>query len=30
MGEIEYLAKGPKAGKDYSKVRKGYFPSRIK
>ncbi len=30
MDEIEYLAKNPKSGKDYSKVRKGYFRSRIK
>jgi len=30
MDEIEYLAKDPKSGKDYDKVRKGYFRSRIK
>ena len=30
MDEIEYLAKDPKSGKDYSKVRKGYFRSQIK
>ncbi len=30
MDEIEYLAKDPKSGKDYNKVRKGYFRSRIK
>ncbi len=30
MDEIEYLAKNPKSGKDSSKVRKGYFRSRIK
>ncbi|MBT7142864.1 MAG: type II toxin-antitoxin system RelE/ParE family toxin, partial [Bacteroidetes bacterium] len=30
MDEIEYLSKNPKSGKDYSKVRKGYFRSRIK
>ncbi len=30
MDEIEYLTKYPKAGEDYSKVRKGYFRSRIK
>jgi toxin ParE1/3/4 len=30
IDEIEYIAKGPKAGKDYSKVKKGYFRSRIK
>ena len=30
MDEIEYLAKNPKSGTDYSKVRKGYFRSRIK
>ena len=28
--EIEYLAENPKSGKDYSKVRAGYFRSRIK
>jgi len=30
LDEIEYLAKNPKSGKDFSKVRKGYFRSRIK
>ena len=30
MDEIEYLAKNPESGKDYSDVRKGYFRSRIK
>lgn len=30
MDEIEYLAENPKTGKDYSKIRKGYFRSRIK
>jgi len=30
MNEIEYIAKNPKSGKDYSKVRAGYFRSRIK
>jgi len=30
MDEIEYLAEDPKSGKDYCKVRKGYFRSRIK
>ena len=30
MDEIEYLAEDPKSGKDYSKVRIGYFRSRIK
>ncbi len=30
MDEIEYLAKNPKSGKDYSKVRKGYFRYQIK
>jgi len=30
MDEIEYLAKDPKSGKDYSIVRKGYFRSQIK
>jgi toxin ParE1/3/4 len=30
MDEIEYLAENPKFGKDYSKIRKGYFRSRVK
>ena len=30
MDEITYLAKNPESGKDYGKVRKGYFRSRIK
>jgi toxin ParE1/3/4 len=30
MDEIEYLAKYPKSGKDFSTVRKGYFRSQIK
>ncbi|MEA3495578.1 MAG: type II toxin-antitoxin system RelE/ParE family toxin [Bacteroidota bacterium] len=30
MDEIEYLTDDPKSGKDYNKVRKGYFRSRIK
>ncbi len=30
MDEIEYLAKNPKSGKDYSTVRKGYFRSQVK
>lgn len=30
MDEIEYLAKNPKLGKDYSNVRRGYFRSKIK
>ncbi len=30
MDEIEYLTKDPESGEDYSKVRKGYFRSRIK
>jgi len=30
LDEIESLAKNPKFGKDFSKVRKGYFRSRIK
>ncbi len=30
IDEIEYLAENPKAGKDYSQVRKGYFRSKIK
>jgi len=27
---IEYLAKNPKAGQDYSKIRKGYFRFRVR
>jgi len=30
MDEIEYLSEHPKFGKDFSKVRKGYFRSQIK
>ncbi len=30
MDEIEYLAKYPLTGKDYTKIRKGYFRSQIK
>ncbi len=30
MDEIEYLARNPKSGKDYSKVRKGYFRFQVK
>ena len=30
MDEIEYLAENTESGKDYSKVRSGYFSSRIK
>jgi len=30
MGEIEYLTKNPKSGKNYNKIRKGYFRSQIK
>ena len=30
MDEIEYIARNPTSGKDYSKVRKGYFRSQIK
>jgi toxin ParE1/3/4 len=30
IDEIEYLAENPGSGKDYSKVRKGYFCSRVK
>ena len=30
MDEIEYLAENPKFGKDYGRVRKGYFRSKIK
>ena len=29
MDEIEYLAENPKSGKDYDRVRKGYFRSKI-
>ncbi len=30
MDEIEYIAKNPKSGKDFSDVRKGYLRTRIK
>ncbi len=30
MNEIEYLTRNPTSGKDYNKVRKGYFRSRVK
>ena len=30
LDEIEYLSENPKSGKDFSKVRKGYFRSKIK
>jgi toxin ParE1/3/4 len=30
MDEIEYLTENPMSGTDYSKVRKGYFRSRVK
>ncbi len=30
LDEIEYLAKNPKSGKDYSHIRKGYLCSKIK
>ena len=30
MDEIEYLAKNPESGKDYGKIKKGYFRSRVK
>lgn len=30
INEIEYLSKNPESGKDYSKIRKGYFRSRVK
>ena len=30
LDEIEYIAKNPEYGKDYSNVRKGYLCSRIK
>ncbi|KPE53016.1 type II toxin-antitoxin system RelE/ParE family toxin [Chryseobacterium indologenes] len=30
MNEIEYLTRNPMSGKDYGKVRKGYFRSRVK
>lgn len=30
LNEIDFIAKNPRSGKDYSKVRKGYYCSRIK
>ncbi|KMQ64315.1 plasmid stabilization protein [Chryseobacterium angstadtii] len=30
MNEIEYLSENHQSGKDYSKIRKGYFRSRVK
>ncbi len=30
MNEIEYIAKNPSSGKDFSAIRKGYFRTRIK
>ncbi|MCO5231741.1 MAG: type II toxin-antitoxin system RelE/ParE family toxin [Chitinophagales bacterium] len=30
MNEIEYIAKNPKYGKDFSDVRKDYFRTQIK
>lgn len=30
LDEIEYLAKNPRTGKDFSHVRAGYFRSRMK
>ena len=30
MDEIEYITENPKSGRDYSKIRKGYFRSRVK
>lgn len=30
IDEIEYLAKNPTSGKDYSNLRKGYFRSTVK
>jgi len=30
MDETEYLTKNPKSGKNYNKIRKGYFRSQIK
>ena len=30
MDEIAYLANNPESGKDFGKVRKGYFRSKIK
>ena len=30
LDEIEYVAKNPQTGKDYSHVREGYFRTRVK
>jgi len=30
MNEIKYLSENPKSGKDYHKIRKEYFRSRVK
>lgn len=30
LDEIEYLAKNPESGKDYSHIRKGYYQSKVK
>lgn len=30
LNEIDFIANNPRSGKDYSKVRKGYYCSRIK
>jgi toxin ParE1/3/4 len=30
LNEIDFIAKNPRSGKDYSKVRKGYYCSSIK
>ena len=30
MNEIEYLTEEPYSGKDYSRIRKGYFRSEVK
>lgn len=30
MDEIEHLASNPESGKDYSKVRQGYYCSQVK
>lgn len=30
VSQIQYIANNPKSGKDYGKIRKGYFRSKIK
>lgn len=30
LDEIEYIAKNPDSGKDYSHIRKGYWRTRVK